>query len=228
MLRYPRLPKTEPGLLFGWRMVTSRWPATPPPGAPGGGASSCRSGGRAWPLPLAQASRLESRVPARIERDHLCGPGDGLRRPCRDPNEVQVHLASSRLFVVCTGIPTSLDKTAGQISGVLRSFNYPMSNRLGGAEPRVVLCRLQAGHHLFFEPIAPRNDEGDPLGRPRSDGYAPGWLACAPPIEGPSVVVEQRDERPLPARVVPHGRRGHGNNSSVSEGSVGHSDRRRL
>ena len=101
--------------------------------------------GRAWSLPLALASRLESRLPARIERDHLCGPGDGLRRPCRDPNEVQVHLASSRLFVVCTGIPTSLDKTAGQISGVLRSFNYPMSNRLGGAEPRVVLCRLQAG-----------------------------------------------------------------------------------
>jgi hypothetical protein len=78
--------------------------------------------GRAWSLPLALASRLESRLPARIERDHLCGPGDGLRRPCRDPNEVQVHLASSRLCVVCTD-PASLDKMAGKISGVLRSFN---------------------------------------------------------------------------------------------------------
>lgn len=66
------------------------------------------------------------------------------------------------------------------------------------------------------------------MGRPRSDGYAANWLACAPPVEGPSVVGEQRDEGPLLARVVPHGRRGHGNTSSVNEGVGGHSHRPEL
>ena len=70
-----------------------------------------------------------------------------------------------------------------------------------------------------------RNDEGDLLGRPRSDGYALAWLACAPPIEGPSVSAEQRSERALPVRDVPHGRLGHGNTSSVGEDVGGHDDR---
>ena len=58
------------------------------------------------------------------------------------------------------------------------------------------------------ESIRLRNDEGDPLGRPRFDGYAARELACMPPNEGLNVPALPGDERRSGARAIRHGRFG--------------------
>jgi hypothetical protein len=88
-------------------------------------------------------------------------------------------------------------------------YQHPFLLRAGGvflpqAGPRFGLVLLQAGHHLTScRSVTSRNDEGDPVGRPRLARNAARNLACTPSSEGignielePGVVVQPgRDRR---------------------------------
>ena len=160
------------------------------------------------------------------------------RRPASAVSRPERGAGASRLlsFVVVDHVPRSLNRQAKAAAYCAAGIN---PRRIGWelfSLGRSLECPMSCSSLAspLGRSVRPRNDEGDPLGRPRSDGYAADWLACAPPVEGPSVVAqqceitEQPDECPLLARVVPHGRRGHGNTSSVNEGVGGHSHRPEL
>ena len=83
------------------------------------------------------------------------------------------------------------------------------------AGPRSGLVLLQAGHHLAScRSVTSRNDEGDPLGRPRLARNAARNLACTPSSEGMGNIELEPGVAVRPGR----DRRGWGRSGGVDRG----------